>query len=84
MSENVVVTVSGEIDQVAERLRAAGMEVGQVLAEIGIITGSIEAGRQEALAAIPGVVAVEIERVVRISPPDSTPPSAHAPGEGEQ
>jgi hypothetical protein len=83
MDENVVVTVSGEIDEVAERLRAAGMKVGQVLAAIGIITGSVQAGRREALADIAGVVAVEPERAVSIAPPDAEPPSTQAPGEGE-
>jgi len=81
MGENVVVTVSGDIEQVAERLRAAGMEVRQVLVNVGIITGSVDGGRRAALADIPGVVAVEIEREVRIAPPDSEPPSTEAPGE---
>ena len=84
MDENVVVTVSGEIDEVAERLRAAGMQVGQVLAAVGIITGSVPAGRRAALADIEGVVAVEVEREVRIAPTDPEPPPTEAPGEGER
>jgi precorrin-6B methylase 2 len=75
MDQNVIVTVSGDIEAVAERLRAAGMQVGQVLAEIGIITGSVDAERRSALAAVAGVVAVEIEREVRIAPAQAEPPS---------
>ncbi|MEA2194131.1 MAG: hypothetical protein QOG42_565 [Solirubrobacteraceae bacterium] len=71
MTENIIVIVSGEIEPVAERLRAAGMEVRQVLGEIGIVTGSVESERRESLAAIEGVVAVEIEQNVQIAPPDS-------------
>jgi precorrin-6B methylase 2 len=75
MDQNVIVTVSGDIEAVAERLRAAGMQVGQVLAEIGIITGSVDDERRAALADVAGVVAVEAEREVRISPPQAEPPS---------
>ena len=71
MDENIVVTVSGNIERVAERLRAAGMSVGQVLGEVGIITGSVDAGRRKSLAAVPGVLSVEIERNFQIPPPDA-------------
>ena len=71
MDENIVVTVSGNIERVAERLRAAGMSVRQVLGEVGIIAGSVDAGRRASLAAVPGVLSVEIERNVQIPPPDA-------------
>ncbi len=71
MDENIVVTVSGNIERVAERLRAAGMSVGQVLGEVGIITGSVDTGRRESLAAVPGVLSVDVERNFQIPPPDA-------------
>jgi hypothetical protein len=75
MEEQVIVTVSGDVEAVAEQLRAAGMTVGQVLGEIGIITGSVDTERRTALAAVDGVVAVEVARDVQIAPPPAEPPS---------
>lgn len=71
MIESIIVTVSGEAEPVAEQLRAAGMTVEQVLGAVGIITGSIDAERRASLAAVPGVVAVELDRPVQLAPPDS-------------
>ena len=68
MIENVIVTVAGDTEQIAEQLREAGMNVQQVLVEVGIVTGSVDAGRRASLAAIPGVLAVETERNVQIPP----------------
>ena len=68
MVENIIVTVSGDTEQIAEELRAAGMSVEQVLVEVGIVTGSVDAARRASLAAIPGVLAVETERNLRIPP----------------
>ena len=66
--ENIIVTVSGDTERIAEELRAAGMSVQQVLVAAGIVTGSVDAGRRASLAAIPGVLAVETERNLRIPP----------------
>ena len=71
MIESVIVTVSGEAEGVAEQLRAAGMTVEQVLGAVGIITGSVDSERRAALAAVPGVVAVELDRPVGLAPPDA-------------
>ena len=71
MIESIIVTVSGEAEPVAEQLRAAGMTVEQVLGAVGIITGSIDAERRASLAAVPGVVAVELERHIQLPPPDA-------------
>ena len=71
MLESIIVTVTGEAEQVAEQLRAAGMTVEQVLSAVGIVTGSVDSERRASLAAVPGVVAVELDRPVQLGPPDA-------------
>jgi hypothetical protein len=71
MIERIIVTVAGEAEPVAEQLRAAGMTVEQVLAAVGIITGSVDAERRASLAAVVGVVAVELDRPVQLAPPEA-------------
>jgi hypothetical protein len=71
MIERVIVTVAGEAGAVADGLRAAGMTVERVLGAIGVVTGSVDSERREALAAVPGVGAVELDRPVRLAPPDA-------------
>ena len=75
MRSGVTVTVAdshaGDVDEVAGRLRDAGMEVTQVLPTVGVITGSIEVSQRAALAALPGVAAVEPQASFQIAPPDA-------------
>lgn len=77
MQRDVIVTVTvadshaGDVDEVAARLRGAGMRVTQVLAALGIVTGSIDASRQAAIAALPGVAAVEPQTGFQIAPPEA-------------
>ena len=75
MRAHVTVTVAdshaGAVGEVAGRLRAAGMDVTQVRATIGMITGSVEDSQLAALAALPGVAAVEPQAGVQIAPPDA-------------
>jgi hypothetical protein len=59
------------VDEVADELRAAGLDVDQVMGASGMITGSMEPSKVDALKKIRGVSAVELERHVRIPPPDS-------------
>ncbi|MCU1663319.1 MAG: hypothetical protein QOI36_5241 [Pseudonocardiales bacterium] len=56
------------IDELAERLRTAGMDVEQVLGPIGVITGSAPPG-WEALVDLDGVAGVEPQRTMRLPPP---------------
>ena len=69
---NVTVTVDDEhldtIDEVADRLRERGMRVDQVLASIGIVTGSVQ--DVAALNAVPGVLRVDLPEGVDLGPPD--------------
>lgn len=71
----VVVSVEDEhlerLSAVAEELRSAGMAVGEVMDELGIVSGSIEPGKMEDLSAVTGVASIERSREVGIPPPDS-------------
>ncbi|HEX6699123.1 MAG TPA: hypothetical protein VF101_00170 [Gaiellaceae bacterium] len=75
MAERIKVTAAddhlGQIDQLADSLRAAGMEVDQVLRPIGIITGSVSEAARQSLHGLPGVAAVEDETTFQIPPPES-------------
>jgi hypothetical protein len=60
------------IEGIAAALRAAGMQVGQVLPATGVITGAVaDAAGLEHLAAVDGVAAVEPAKDVHIAPPDA-------------
>lgn len=76
MTEHVTVSVDDAhvalIDEVAERCRAAGMDVHYVLAAVGMITGSVgSVAQRSALGALDGVAAVEPQRTFRLPPPTS-------------
>jgi hypothetical protein len=71
MDERITVTVSDDADAVAEQLRAAGMNVDQILRAAGIITGSVAAGQRASLTDVPGVASVEVEQTFQIAPPDA-------------
>ncbi|WP_026819292.1 hypothetical protein [Arthrobacter castelli] len=59
----ITVTVAepylSQIGGVADQLRSAGMEIDQVLDALGMITGSVSAGRLAAVEALDGVASVD-------------------------
>lgn len=61
------------VDEVARACRALGFRADSTLTGVGVFTGFVEAGRLAALRAIPGVAAVELERLGRIHRPPSRP-----------
>jgi hypothetical protein len=75
MRRSVTVTAAdaqaGAIEDLAARLRQAGMDVAQVLGVVGVITGSVDDARLAAIEALPGVAAVEAQARFQIPPPDS-------------
>ena len=75
MRTDIVVAIEGEhlerLGAVAEELRSAGMEVGAVMDELGVVSGSVEQEKIERLSAVKGVASVEAAREVHIPPPDS-------------
>lgn len=72
---NFTVTVQyshrSEIQDVAERLRACGLEVARVLETVGMITGSGPDDCRAELEAVEGVSAVDGEVRFLLPPPDS-------------
>ena len=71
----VVVTVDdahlADLDAVVASLRERGLQVDQVLAEIGVITGRLPTGQSLAVLHVDGVVGVEQARRVQLPPPDA-------------
>jgi hypothetical protein len=71
----VIVTVDdahlARVGAVAETLRGRGLQVEQVLDEVGVISGQLPAGRPLAALRVDGVAAVEEAGVVRLPPPDA-------------
>jgi hypothetical protein len=59
------------LENVADRLREAGMQVDRALPAIGTITGAVAASKLAALRAIEGVADVEESREYQLPPPDS-------------
>ncbi len=59
----VIVSIDQEhqnrLDEVADRLRAAGLRIDKRLKEVGMITGSIEKSKMNKLSGIKGVSYVE-------------------------
>ena len=71
--DKVVVSVADDslahLPTVVAALRDAGMVVQDVLAGLGVVTGSVAPGAGDLLGAVPGVAHVEVDRAVRL-PPD--------------
>ena len=60
-----------KIEQVAEKLKTAGMNIEQTLSSIGIISGSVENEQLTSISQVEGVKTVEKEETYHLSPPDS-------------
>ncbi|MGH3788775.1 MAG: hypothetical protein ACRDRG_20000 [Pseudonocardiaceae bacterium] len=75
MSDSITITVDddhvGRINDLANQLRAAGMQVHQVLGAAGIITGAVPDAQRPAIAQVPGVASVENQQEFQLPPPDS-------------
>jgi uncharacterized NAD-dependent epimerase/dehydratase family protein len=62
---------AGAMEELATRLRQAGMDVDQLLGALGVITGTVDDARLAAIEALPGVAAVEAQGSFQIPPPDA-------------
>ncbi len=75
MRQLVTVTVdaahAGALDAVARRLGDVGFDVDQVLAALGVITGTVDEARLALLEGVEGVAGVEPQRGFQLAPPDS-------------
>lgn len=71
----VTVTVDRQhaaaIADVADALRATGMQVEQVLGEIGMVLGTIDADAEQSVRAVDGVQSVDRSLDFQLPPPDS-------------
>jgi hypothetical protein len=72
---NVTVTVDRDhvaaIADVASALRATGMQVDQVLGEVGMVVGSIDPAAESSVRAVDGVQSVDRSLGFQLPPPDS-------------
>jgi hypothetical protein len=68
-----VVTTSGDrsLEDVAEDLKTSGFNVGEILHEIGLITGEGEDDVAEKLRKVKGVTDVSANVGADVGPPDS-------------
>lgn len=70
---DVTVTVDDEhlgiLEGVAEALRSKGMQVGQVLGDLGIISGSVPDDVLPRLATVAGVSSVDLPVSFQLPPP---------------
>jgi hypothetical protein len=75
MPKSITVTVDddhlGRIEDVADQLRASGVQVHQVLGAVGIITGEVTDAQRPAIAQVRGVASVEDQQAFQLPPPDS-------------
>jgi hypothetical protein len=60
-----------KIDEVAAELRNSGMQVDQVLNEVGVISGSVPDDRRQVLGTVTGVESIEEATTFQLPPPDS-------------
>ncbi len=67
----VLLEDGGDVPAVLERLRAAGLSVGETLEASGVVTGSAPASATDALRAVDGVAKVEVARDFQLPPSDS-------------
>lgn len=74
-TKSIIVTVTDDalnkIDELAERLKAKGMKVDQVLPATGVITGSAASTKMPTLEKVDGVMSVEEELTIQLPSPDS-------------
>lgn len=75
MEQTVIVTVRSDqlaqIDDVTQKLQAAGMVIDNVLKTLGQVTGHASPDAVEGLRKVEQVESVSAQRVVRIAPPDA-------------
>jgi hypothetical protein len=59
------------IGAVVDALRGQGMQVDQVMDQLGIISGVAPAGAREALMGVEGVLSIDESQGFQLPPPDS-------------
>lgn len=64
-------TVGNVVRDLVPVLQGAGLKVDEVLGLSGIVTGRVNPAKRNALALVPGVLAVEEEGSFNLPPPDA-------------
>jgi hypothetical protein len=59
------------IRTVARSLEQTGMRVDQVMAAVGVITGSVDSGSESTLSEVPGVASVDRSVSYQLPSPDA-------------
>jgi len=57
--------------EVVERVKKAGLKVDQKMANLGMVTGSIDSEKVGLLRKVKGVAEIEEQRDIQIAPPES-------------
>jgi len=60
-----------DILEIAQKLRAVGMQVNQIMDTLGVVVGSSDAEQVGAIAQVEGVESVESAHSYHLSPPQS-------------
>jgi hypothetical protein len=60
-----------KIPEVVKKLKSVGLNVEQSMQEVGIVTGSCDSAKVQALSQVEGVLNVEPSRDYQLAPPDS-------------
>ena len=60
-----------EIQSISEKLHSSGMNVEQILSNIGVINGSVESNQLNSLNQIEGVQSINPQQGFQLAPPDS-------------
>jgi len=74
MPLDVVVVVDDQKSSVfatAKLLEEAGLQIDSLMENLGLVSGSVEAAKLDSLRKVPGVVDVELQREVRVAPPNA-------------
>ena len=67
----VVVVAGNDLDEVCYELCLRGMSAASILPEVGVISGEVDSDLLVELKTVPGVLAVQGGKTVKIAPPDS-------------
>jgi hypothetical protein len=60
-----------EFPKIVKAMRGAGLKVGEEMAAVGVVAGSVESGALPKLRQVDGVAQVERSRSYNVAPPDS-------------
>jgi hypothetical protein len=67
---NLLISIDDDysLPKVAQKLQSAGLTIEEMMAQLGIITGSCELAKLEALSDVKGVSYIEAERSYQLAP----------------